>query len=104
MDAEELGILDHTLHRAANGPCCGDSPAMQRLVAAGLMEPAGRKSCVPDPYFRVTSAGRAEWAKHRPKPSKLFTRSQRRYRRWLDGSADSMRFGDWLKTELADSR
>ena len=28
------------------------------LVAAGLMEYAGRKSFVPDPYYRITSQGR----------------------------------------------
>jgi hypothetical protein len=104
MDPEEFDIVDHAINRAAGGLFCGDSPAMQRLVADGLMEPAGRKSFVPEPYFRVTDAGRAEWEKHRPKPAKTSTRSQRRFRRWLDAAAEVISFGDWLKTEYADSR
>ena len=43
MDPEEFDIVDHAINRAAGGLFCGDSPAMQRLVADGLMEPAGRK-------------------------------------------------------------
>jgi len=31
---------------------------MDALVAEGLMEYAGRKSFVPDPYYRITSKGR----------------------------------------------
>jgi len=31
---------------------------MQALVSAGLMESAGRKSFVPDEYFRMTGKGR----------------------------------------------
>ena len=31
---------------------------MQELVTAGLMEFAGRKSFVPDDYFKLTSKGR----------------------------------------------
>lgn len=58
LNCEQLAILDHTAHRAAGGFYCGDSPDMQALVAAGLMESAGRKSFVPDEYFRMTGKGR----------------------------------------------
>jgi hypothetical protein len=58
LNREQLAILDHTAHRAAGGFYCGDSPDMQALVAAGLMESAGRKSFVPDEYFRMTGKGR----------------------------------------------
>ena len=55
---EQVAILDHTAYRAARGLYCGGSPDMDGLVAAGLMEDAGRKSFVPDPYYRITGAGR----------------------------------------------
>jgi len=58
LNKEQLAILDHTAHRAAGGLYCGDSPDMQKLVDAGLMVPAGRKSFVPDEYFRMTGQGR----------------------------------------------
>lgn len=54
----ELEILDHTLHRAANNLFCGEPDEMISLVNAGLMEFAGKKSFVPDPYYRITAAGR----------------------------------------------
>jgi len=59
LSKEHKEILNHTAHLAPGGFYCGDSPAMQELVAAGLMEYAGRKSFVPDKYFRLTSKGRA---------------------------------------------
>jgi len=58
MNREQLAILDHTAHRAAGGFYCGDSPDMQELVKDGLMVSAGRKSFVPDEYFRMTGKGR----------------------------------------------
>ncbi len=58
LNREQVEILEHTAHRAAAGLFCGDSLAMQQLVELGLMEPAGRKSFVPDPYFRITLRGR----------------------------------------------
>jgi hypothetical protein len=58
LNREQLAILYHTVHMAAGGFYCGDSADMQVLVAAGLMESAGRKSFVPDEYFRITSTGR----------------------------------------------
>lgn len=58
LTGEQVEILEHTTYRAAGGFYCGDSPAVQALVEAGLMEPAGRKGFVPDPYFSITGAGR----------------------------------------------
>lgn len=58
LTQEHIDIMDHTLKRAAGGLYCGDSPLMQELVYQGLMEYAGRKSFVPDPYFRLTAKGR----------------------------------------------
>ena len=59
LTSEQIGILKHTAFRAAGGFFCGDSPEMKSLVAMGLMEFAGRKSFVPDRYFRLTVAGRS---------------------------------------------
>lgn len=58
MTREQIEIMEHTRDRAAGGYYCGDSPAMQGLVAEGLMAYAGRKSFVPDKYFQLTGKGR----------------------------------------------
>ena len=57
LNKEQMEILDHATHRAADGFYCGDSPDMQVLVAAGLMKSAGRKPFVPDEYFSITRKG-----------------------------------------------
>lgn len=59
LNREQSEILYHTEHRAAGGFYCGGGKDMDALVAAGLMEYAGRKSFVPDPYYKITSKGRA---------------------------------------------
>ena len=58
LNREQYEIMEHTEKRTANGLFCGDSADMQALVKEGLMECAGRKSFVPDPYFRLTAKGR----------------------------------------------
>ena len=58
LSKEQVAIMHHTACRAVAGLYCGDSPDMQKLVEAGLMECAGQKSFVPDPYFRLTGKGR----------------------------------------------
>jgi hypothetical protein len=58
LTREQRDILHHAAHRAAGGLFCGSSKDMEKLVCAGLMESAGRKSFVPDEYFRITSKGR----------------------------------------------
>jgi len=50
--------MEHTRDHAAGGFYCGGSAEMRELVAAGYMESAGRKSFVPDEYFKLTSKGR----------------------------------------------
>ena len=54
---EQIEIMAHIKSRAAQGMYCGDSPDMEKLVEAGLMEFAGKVSYVPDPYFRLTEKG-----------------------------------------------
>ena len=43
---------------------------MESLVKAGLMEYAGRKSFVPEPFYRITSAGHQllRWVSAQPSP------------------------------------
>ncbi len=59
MNSEQIAILDHTVNRAAGGLYCGGGKDMDALVAAGFMQSAGRKSFVPDEYFRITASGNA---------------------------------------------
>ena len=58
LTISQISILDHTVNRAAFGLYCGGGKDMDALVSSGLMGPAGRKSFVPDEYFRITEAGR----------------------------------------------
>ena len=58
LTREQISILDHTEHRAARGLYCGGGPEMDALVAAGLMQSAGRVAWCPDEYFRITGKGR----------------------------------------------
>jgi len=51
---EHIEILKHT---KKNGLFCGDSKEMQELCESKMMEYVGRKSFVPDPYYRITSYG-----------------------------------------------
>lgn len=64
---QQLEILHHTEHRAAGGFYCGGGKDMDALVAAGLMEYAGRKPFVPDRYYRITSEGRRVLLSHNTK-------------------------------------
>ena len=57
MTNEQIGILNHTRYRSAYGMFCGDSKDMQELCHMGYMESAGRKSFVPDEYFKITRKG-----------------------------------------------
>jgi hypothetical protein len=65
LTLEQIGILHHTVHRAAGGLYCGGGKNMDVLVAAGLMVSAGKKSFVPDEYFRITTAGHAVLREYR---------------------------------------
>ena len=53
---EHIEILKHT---EKNGLFCGDSQEMKELCALKMMEYAGRKSFVPDPYYRLASDGKS---------------------------------------------
>lgn len=59
LTSQQRDILYHTEHRAAGGFYCGGGAVMDTLVEAGLMEYAGKKSFVPDKYYKITSKGRA---------------------------------------------
>ena len=52
---EHIEILKHTIK---NELFCGSSSQMDELCEAGLMELVGKKSFVPDPYYRVTEEGK----------------------------------------------
>lgn len=60
---EQIQILHHTEERGAHGFYCGIDPGMEDLVSRGLMKFAGYKYGVPDPFFELTPAGRAELEK-----------------------------------------
>lgn len=51
---EHIEILKHTRE---NHYFCGDSKEMQDLCELKMMEFAGRKSFVPDPYFKLMRDG-----------------------------------------------
>lgn len=53
---EHIEILKHT---EKAGFFCGDSPEMRDLCKVKLMESAGRKSFVPDEYFKLMKDGKS---------------------------------------------
>jgi len=57
LNNEQISILKHC-NSTTGWLYCGDSSDMQELVKLGLMEAVGRKSFVPDEYFRITPLGR----------------------------------------------
>ena len=67
LNKEQADILDHTIHRAAGGFYCGGGKEMNALVAGGLMVSAGRKSFVPDEYFRITRKGQEALREYKTK-------------------------------------
>ena len=54
LTGEHIEILKHT---SKNGLFCGDSKEMQELCEFKMMQFAGRKSFVPDPYFKIMPDG-----------------------------------------------
>ena len=108
--ADKLHILQHALgvdeygqgeqYRShfVTGSGSVDYAASMELVAAGLMtrRDGGTLPFGGDDQFHVTDAGRAFVASNSPPPPRL-TRSQKRYRAWLDGPADWMSFGEYLR-------
>ncbi len=57
LSSNQVDILDHTAHRAANGVFCGGGKEMTELVSLGLMVSRGKTSFCPDEYFSMTEAG-----------------------------------------------
>lgn len=51
---EHIEILKHT---EKHGLYCGDSKEMQELCAFKMMEFAGKKSFVPDSYYKLAADG-----------------------------------------------
>ncbi len=108
MTTEQLHILQHALgvdqygrgQQYRNMYCAGgkDIEICRDLVALGYMS----KHYITElfPYFNcsVTAEGKRAMLAESPNPPKL-TRSQRRYREWLDsGTGDcGWKFGEWLK-------
>lgn len=64
LSREQIDILDHTVKRAPNGFYCGGGPAMDDLVAQGLMTYAGQTSFSSDKYYEITSYGRQILREH----------------------------------------
>lgn len=108
LSAEQLHVLQHSLgvdqygqgEMYRNHFCAGsdDEPICRQLVEMGYMYVfAPNRS--PYPYYNVavTEAGKAAMLAQSPKPPKL-TRSQRRYREFLDADTGCS-FGEWLRDE-----
>lgn len=67
LSREQMEILNHTIHRTANGLYCGGSDAMSELVRAGYMRSQGKTGFCPDEYFSITPLGREEFHKEATK-------------------------------------
>lgn len=103
MTSDQLHILQHSLGVDQYGRgsiyrhhYVGDPESFRPLVELGYMvEYPPSDLTGGDPLFIVTEAGKEAVRRESPAPPKL-TRSQQRYRRFLD--ADSgMTFNEWLK-------
>lgn len=106
--SRQLEVLQHALGVDKHGRgrmyrnhfCAGESDegTCRELIALGYMAQVPTSELFL--YFNcaVTEAGKAAVRAQSPQPPKL-TRSQQRYRRWLD--ADSgIPFGQWLRAGL----
>ena len=56
MNEEHAEILRHAYKTQYY---CGGSKEMDDLCESGMMKFAGRKSFVPDPYYKITPKGRS---------------------------------------------
>ncbi len=109
MTSKQLHILQHALgvdqygrgrqyrNHFVTGPGSKDFALCESLAALGFMADGGRRGPLAggDRCFHVTESGRTAMLAASPQPPKL-TRSQRRYRDWLD-SPSGMPFIEWLK-------
>lgn len=111
MTPEQLQILQHALgadeygqtpkYASARNFYNTDDDECAELVALGFMVEFPKRSWIPGVMLAVTDAGKLAMREASPKPPKL-TRSQLRYRRFLDADCD-MSFRDWIRYEQ-DSR
>jgi hypothetical protein len=56
INNEQKAILKHANNN--NGLYCGGSQTMDSLCKLDLMEYAGKKTFVPDPYYKITGKGK----------------------------------------------
>lgn len=102
LGVDQFGQGDHYRNRFVTGEGSDDHPLCEALCAMGLMKVSEPRPSVfsgMDLFF-VTEAGKRAMAENSPAPPKM-TRAQKRYRAWLDGPADWMTFGDYLRSECA---
>ncbi len=99
LGLDQFGQGDQYRNRFVTGEGSDDYGDCMDLVAGGLMvRRDGRRLPFGEmDLFHVTDAGKAFVAEHSPHPPKI-TSSQKRYQAWLDGPADWMSFGDFLRT------
>jgi hypothetical protein len=105
LNCEQLHILQHSLGLDQYGRgeiyrnhfCAGgkDESVCRSLVALGFMREHRQTELFPYYNCSVTEAGKEAVRKFSPKPPKL-TRSQRRYRAFLDHDC-GLSFREWLK-------
>lgn len=58
LTSKHTEILEHTYFRAAGQTYCGMEHELDELCFIGFMQHVGRKSFVPEPYYRLTEYGR----------------------------------------------
>ncbi len=68
LNSNQIDIMHHTKHNAANGLFGTDSPDedMMELVSLGLMKYQGKVAFAPDEWFCLTEAGEAALKRFRP--------------------------------------
>ena len=81
------------------GPGQDDFDHLQEMCRFGIMKDHGPQSIAGGMHcFTVTLDGKEAEFQNRP-PQKKMTRSQKRYRKYLDGDC-GLSFGEWLKLKL----
>lgn len=73
LTKEQVGILDHTLHRAAGGRFCGGGKDMDHLVEIGYMQYIGTPAWADDPFYAITRAGRKAFIELKEAEEKITT-------------------------------
>ena len=78
---------------------------LRRLVRLGLMKSAGRKSFVPDEYFRMTQQGQEMYVEEVRGNIRRLRRASRiaEFAQWLHSSSDR-EFADWRNRKRRGSR